>query len=95
MASNEPELPEGWAPSPQGCWLQNHDTSTCFADGALRVQYGACIATVPLSVLRSLLGAHGLHIVDAKDWAVPVDGQPLVTPEAQRNLTHPHRKRDS
>ena len=64
------ELPEGWEPSPQGCWIQNTDTSTCYADGALRVQYEACIATVPLGIIRALLASQGLRIIDEKDARV-------------------------
>lgn len=81
-ASDEPELPEvltdplpaGWRPLAGG-FVSGDVLLVLTGDGLHRVKarelgYGFAIEKTPLSVLRSLLSAHGLHIVDAKDWAV-------------------------
>lgn len=67
MASDEPELPEA-EPDRFFC-------TCCLVGDITRSDEDRCCLMcgydlVSLTDLRSLLSAHGLHIVDAKDWAV-------------------------
>lgn len=73
-----PELPEGWDRSEQGQWLVNGDVAVSFTNDTLHVTAMHCGAHLSLPVLRALLSAHGLAIVNEADkrvldamWAIP------------------------
>jgi hypothetical protein len=75
VASNETELPEGWTFEDDGYQNKMGDSFEAgpgaeYLTVGVRTQLTHYFTELPLSVLRSLLSAHGLHIVDAKDWAV-------------------------